>query len=491
MSLMSALNPVPSTSLFVDEFQPSEATRRLHPGAVFFLTHCHSDHMNGLSRHWRLGELHTSTGSVPYLQRKFGKLPLKTHPVDEPFEVWDPKSLVTLTCTFVDACHCPGAVIIIFEGFANRRGPVIYTGDFRHCDELRQNQTLQRVADLAFVGKLERCQQMFLDTTCQEPSLFKLPEKEHSIRMLLDLLDRFGTDTIFLHSHGLGDEELLAVVGRRSGKLKFACKDRYEEVKIWNSLFCQQYCELLAPARDDPGLQRMVGVYQVIVVPHSRARRDDVRLQHLPGVEISCSTLWYARRARSLRSAPTPDSSLWRPLAHCADGPHSDSSLWQPLRDEYGVWHIIWSMHSSGEELQRFIGWVQPLHVRGICPTLLGESDVRRALPNTTRLTIIDTQPGSAQPEPAGPEPKPAWVTARETREFFSVSANVQSSDDDGLLELLNLPGSIPNPYGLGRDTVQALRPTPTVLKSGNSSTELDDEPVRKRRCGASALHGA
>ena len=77
------------------------------------------------------------------------------------------------------------------------------------------------------------------------------------------------------------------------------------------------------------------------------------------------------------------------------------------------------------------------------------------------------------------------------TREFFSVSANVQSSDGDGLLELLNLPGSIPNPYGLGRDTVQALRPTPTVLKSGNSSTELDDEPVRKRRCGASAFHGA
>ena len=137
MSLMGASNPVPSTSLFVDHFQLSDATRRLHPGAVFCLTHCHSDHMVGLSPHWKLGDLHTSTSTAPFLQRKFGVgLPLKTHPMDEPFSVWDPKSRMTLTCTFVDAGHCPGSVMLICEGFANGRGPVIHTCDL-NCVKMK------------------------------------------------------------------------------------------------------------------------------------------------------------------------------------------------------------------------------------------------------------------------------------------------------------------------------------------------------------------
>ena len=83
MSLMGVLNHVPGTSLFVDHFQHSGSTSRLHPGAVFFFTHCHSDHMNGLAPGWRLGELHKSTGTAPFLQRTFGAGlpgPLKTYP---------------------------------------------------------------------------------------------------------------------------------------------------------------------------------------------------------------------------------------------------------------------------------------------------------------------------------------------------------------------------------------------------------------------------
>ena len=170
--------------------------------------------------------------------------------MDAPFEVWDPKSRAMLTCTFVDAGHCPGAVIIIFEGFANGRGPVIHTGDFRYYNELMENQTLQRVANLSSADIATRCQLIFFDSTCAHEQLCKLPAKEHSIRQLLGLLDQFSRDTIFLHSHGLGDEELLSAVAtgvQGLGKLQFACKDRYEEVKIWDPSFCHRFCELLAP----------------------------------------------------------------------------------------------------------------------------------------------------------------------------------------------------------------------------------------------------
>ena len=103
---------------------------------------------------------------------------------------------------------------------------MIHTGDFRYYNELLGNQSLQRVANLSSADLTTGCQLIFLDSTCAHESLCKLPAKEHSIRQMLDLLDQFSRDTIFLHSHGLGDEELLSAVAtwvQGLGKFKFAC----------------------------------------------------------------------------------------------------------------------------------------------------------------------------------------------------------------------------------------------------------------------------
>ena len=127
---------VPGTAFCVDNF----ATNYQRP-AVFFLTHCHADHMGGLDPYWR-GQLHTSVTSALYLRRKFGtafRAFTVTHELDVPFDVLDPASNRFVTCTFVDAAHCPGAVMIIFENLPNGRGPVIHTGDFRYVPEMKQN----------------------------------------------------------------------------------------------------------------------------------------------------------------------------------------------------------------------------------------------------------------------------------------------------------------------------------------------------------------
>ena len=326
--MMGAPGPVPTTSMFVDNFQRCH----LHPNAEFFLSYAHSDHMKGLCPGWRLGKLHCSNGTALFLHMKFGKSHLtamiRTHPVNEPFGVWDPKSRLMLSCTFVDAGHCPGSVIIVFEvdGWAEGRGPVIHTGDFRYHDELRQNPTLQRIANLA--SSERRCQQIFLDATCAHEDLCRLPAKEASIAQLLDLLNRFSSGRVFLHSHGLGDEGLLVAVAndvRGRGKLLFADKDRYEEVKIAEPSFCRCFCELIEPdaCLPDP-IHR-----QVIVVANSRARGSDARLKDMAGIEISCSRMWWAKRARH----------------------HACDSWCRPVCDEYGVWHICRSMHSSLNEL--------------------------------------------------------------------------------------------------------------------------------------------
>ena len=51
-------------------------------------------------------------------------------PYDEPFQVHLPcPEPLTVCVTAIDANHCPGAAMFIFEGYF---GKILYTGDFRY-----------------------------------------------------------------------------------------------------------------------------------------------------------------------------------------------------------------------------------------------------------------------------------------------------------------------------------------------------------------------
>ena len=54
-----------------------------------------------------------------------------------------------------------------------------------------------------------------LDGTCIHESRLKLPAEEANINQLLDHFNRRSTKAVLLHSHGLGDEELLVATAQR------------------------------------------------------------------------------------------------------------------------------------------------------------------------------------------------------------------------------------------------------------------------------------
>ena len=115
-----AAGPILGTSsLFVDVF----AGRYVEScaGEEFFSSHCHTDHMQGLSGAWRLGKIHCSELSARLLSLKFGFTPdlqrvVRPHAVGEVLEVFNCRSRCVMDVTLIDSNHCPGSVMFLFEG---------------------------------------------------------------------------------------------------------------------------------------------------------------------------------------------------------------------------------------------------------------------------------------------------------------------------------------------------------------------------------------
>ena len=72
------------------------------------------------------------------------------------------------------------------------------------------------------------------------------------------------------------------------------------------------------------------------------------KLEGLKSIEINCSTLWWMLNC-SWHQASLRDGSC-------------------PVLDRYNVWHVLWAMHSSLEELEVFTRWIRPRTIRGTCP---------------------------------------------------------------------------------------------------------------------------
>ena len=221
-----SLGRLDGTAIFVDTFRRAPWL----PGGEFFLTHAHTDHMNGLGPSWRCGKLHCSMMTSAFLIAKNMCAPevIRAHDLNTQFDVEDPlHSRRKLTGVFVDACHCPGSVMIVLEGLPG--GPVVLTGDFRFSDDHLHNSTLAAI----------RCRNptLYLDVTfaSSHPACRDFPDKKCAISQLLDLLDKHHGETILMYSHGLGDEELLVAVAdyiRPDGDvLHFACERRFAMFK--------------------------------------------------------------------------------------------------------------------------------------------------------------------------------------------------------------------------------------------------------------------
>ena len=194
---------VEGTRFVVDGF-----TCGVTPGDVHFLTHFHADHYVGLSKKWT-APIYASAITAALVTRRLGIAAhmLVTLPMDTPTEI----DGALVTC--IDANHCPGAVLLLFELRDGRC--VLHTGDFRYePSTMALHPAVRRV-----LSSGQGLDALYLDTTYLKPA-YRFPTQAAAVRHVVDtcrLLQPNQRTLVLFGSYSIGKERVFLQVSRELG----------------------------------------------------------------------------------------------------------------------------------------------------------------------------------------------------------------------------------------------------------------------------------
>ena len=178
--------------ILVDYFcKPKGFTMKLS----YFLSHVHSDHVQGLRANWKHGTLYCSQDTSKLLEIMYGRELIQHVNVLELF-VWHQVALFNVAPSFkvalLPANHCFGSTMFVFD----LKGKfVVYTGDYRLSDNI-----------IEWTGFPIRVDWLMFDSTFHNETL-NLPTIDESINALENVVKHIeGEPKIYIHLHGLGVE---------------------------------------------------------------------------------------------------------------------------------------------------------------------------------------------------------------------------------------------------------------------------------------------
>lgn len=163
----------------------------------YFLTHYHSDHYGGLASYWKHGKIYCSNTTANLICNIMEVNPNTVQRVT----VGETIRIKGARVTFMDANHCPGAVILLFELDSGLNH--LHTGDLRYCPAMKLYPALQNV-------KIDR---LYLDTTYAHPKHTFMAQDE-SIAKIVNLAKEFIAQNpedgiIFISAYNLGKERVI------------------------------------------------------------------------------------------------------------------------------------------------------------------------------------------------------------------------------------------------------------------------------------------
>ncbi|KAK7102786.1 5' exonuclease Apollo-like [Littorina saxatilis] len=239
---------IPGTSIAVD-FWPADK----HPGIrFFFLTHLHGDHVVGLTSKWRR-PIYCSPLTARLLEQRYdvdrsllrsleedqthmvgycqsscvqshgegnasgvnGQSSLyfnkgqSTREVDGQIKLNknELQKCESMAVTVINANHCPGAVMFVFEGSF---GKIVHTGDFRFQPEMVKEGSLLS----KHTGTIDR---LYLDNTYCDPKCV-FPTRAEALEEIVQICKTHSNHDIVLGVRNLGKEDLLAAIALALGE---------------------------------------------------------------------------------------------------------------------------------------------------------------------------------------------------------------------------------------------------------------------------------
>ena len=168
-SVRAALRPCPFYKIMPDIPFAVDAFRygRVEGISAYFLSHFHSDHYTGLHKNWDHGKIYASrvTAALVKQQLQVSSEWIVELPIDQAVEVDG------VTVTLIDANHCPGSVLFLFEyKVGDKKHVILHCGDFRASPRQTNHPALHR----KFVDSI------YLDTTYLNPR-YAFPSQSHVI----------------------------------------------------------------------------------------------------------------------------------------------------------------------------------------------------------------------------------------------------------------------------------------------------------------------
>uniref|UniRef100_A0A0B7ATJ2 DNA cross-link repair 1A protein n=1 Tax=Arion vulgaris TaxID=1028688 RepID=A0A0B7ATJ2_9EUPU len=324
---------IPNTSITVDAFSYG-----VIPGCeVYVLTHFHCDHYGGLTKRFAQ-PIFCSQATGNLVEQRLGvnnkwinRLPM-----------WKPCQVAGVTLTLMEANHCPGAVMILFELKDGRKH--LHTGDFRACPDMEEYPMLKEVTT----------SDLYLDTTYCNPS-YTFPTQSEVINCAVSLALAYVAENphalIVCGTYTIGKEKIFTAIARALNSKICVTRDKK---KVLDCL-------------DDKELQSKVTLDwskgQVHVLPMGKLTQKALFEHH------ACHPQFKTVLAIE-------------PTGWTYSGKTSLENI-SPKWSKNGVtlYGLPYSEHSSYLELKRFIQFLRP---KKIIPTVNnGKPEIRKTMEDT------------------------------------------------------------------------------------------------------------
>ncbi|KAF9509633.1 hypothetical protein BS47DRAFT_1373465 [Hydnum rufescens UP504] len=328
------------------------------PGVkAYLLTHAHSDHYTNLSSNWKNGPIYCSETTANLIKYMLRVDPKWVHPLPLDIPIVIPDTEVTVT--LIEANHCPGSVLYLFEGrqtvnAGDSTFKSSYIGSpkifrYLHCGDYRASP--RHVLHPAVKGK--NLDLIYMDTTYLDPKHCFPPQKQ-----VIDACAALARRHILgpqSNEDGLltqNAERILVVVGTYSiGKERIVkaiaqalCTKVYSDARKRALLLCQDDPELHALLTSDP----LEGCVHLVPLQHVNSDKIGDYLAQFKGA--------YTRVLGFRPTGWTPDARHHPLIARMQAQTFLSSSL-TPMRNsnhKQMLYGVPYSEHSSFFELTCF-----------------------------------------------------------------------------------------------------------------------------------------